>query len=76
MTPYATCISSLMRLCPVKLLGQLVRTRLIWQMLADSGLTETLADGTNRYTDPGATAEIELLLSLSAPSILGTFHSF
>jgi hypothetical protein len=38
------------------------KTDSIWQMLSDSGLTETLADGTTRYTDPGATAEIEMLL--------------
>jgi hypothetical protein len=38
------------------------KTESIWQMLADSGLTEKLADGTTRYTDLDATGEIELLI--------------
>ena len=38
------------------------KTDSIWQMLAHSGVTEKLADGTTRYTDPRATAEIELLV--------------
>jgi hypothetical protein len=35
----------------------------VWKMLADTGLTEVLPDGTIRYTDPGASAEIELLVA-------------
>jgi hypothetical protein len=34
----------------------------ILKLLADSGLTEELPDGTTRYTEPGSIAEIELLL--------------
>ena len=34
----------------------------IWEMLANSGLTEKLRDGTIRYTELGSPAEIELLL--------------
>lgn len=34
----------------------------IWEMLANSGLTEELPDGTIRYTELGSAAEIELLL--------------
>jgi hypothetical protein len=45
------------------------KTDSIWQMLADSGVTETLADGTTRYTDPGAIAEIELLVAF-----IGAIH--
>jgi hypothetical protein len=32
----------------------------VWKMLAESGLTEELPDGTIRYTDPSTSAEIEL----------------
>jgi hypothetical protein len=36
----------------------------VWKMLADSGVTEELSDGTIRYTDPPASADIQLLVAV------------
>ena len=52
------------------------KTDSIWQMLADSGVTEELPDGTIRYTGLGSTAEIQLVLVCIGAIALGTFRSF
>jgi hypothetical protein len=39
------------------------RRRSIWQMLADSGVTEQSDTGAIRFTNSGARAELELLLA-------------
>jgi hypothetical protein len=41
----------------------------VWKLLADTGLTEVLPDGTISCTVPGASAEIELLLAF-----IGVMH--